>query len=106
VSLTDHCLSLCLQMIASWQQAQNEDTSIGSGTNALLYTLGRMLMRHTKAQTVGGHAVSQLPPKTEEAAAGDHANDQPIGLGPACCFCSVVIPDTAPPLSTTYHHLQ
>ena len=42
-----------------------------SGTNVLLYALGRMLMRHTKAQVVGGQAVSQLPPKTEEALAGE-----------------------------------
>ena len=42
-----------------------------SGTNVLLHTLGRMLMRHTKAQVLGGQAVFQLPPKTEEVLAGE-----------------------------------
>ncbi len=44
---------------------------MGSNINRVLYTLGRMLMRHTKAQTVGGQAVSHLPPKTEDTMAGD-----------------------------------
>jgi hypothetical protein len=59
------------QVHASWQMHQrNIYTGVCSGTNALLYTLGRTLMRHTKAQTVGGQAVSQLPAKSEETLAG------------------------------------
>ena len=48
----------------------SQDAAVCSGKNALLYTLGRTLMRHTKAQTVGGQAVSQLPAKSEETLAG------------------------------------
>ena len=59
-------------MSPSWHRRQDlHSPSICSGTNVLLYTLGRMLMRHTKAQVLGGQAVSQLPPKTEEALAGE-----------------------------------
>ena len=61
-------------MNSSWQShTARGDQQVCNGTNALLFTLGRMLMRHTKAQTVGGQAVSQLPPKTEESLAGRHA---------------------------------
>ena len=60
-------------MNSSWQShTARGDQQVCNGTNALLFTLGRMLMRHTKAQTVGGQAVSQLPPKTEESMAGMH----------------------------------
>lgn len=58
-------------MNASWQaRAGYEESGVCSGTNVLLYALGRMLMRHTKAQVVGGQAVSQLPPKTEDTLSG------------------------------------
>ena len=61
-----------MQVNPSWQEhARTERSRVCSGTNVLLYTLGRMLMRHSKAQVVGGQAVSQLPPKTEEALAGE-----------------------------------
>ena len=61
-------------MNASWQSPRAYKIhEVCNGTNALLFTLGRMLMRHTKAQTIGGQAVSQLPPKTEENLAGEHA---------------------------------
>ncbi|CAL5222943.1 g5380 [Coccomyxa viridis] len=56
----------------SWQVQQTRSSytaNVCTGTNVLLYTLGRMLMRHTKAQVLGGQAVSQLPPKTEETIA-------------------------------------
>ena len=59
------------QVSPSWQgNSSYERSCAGSGTNQLLYALGRLLMRHTKAQTVGGTAVSPLPPKTEEDLAG------------------------------------
>jgi hypothetical protein len=32
----------------------------------LLYTLSRVMIRHTKSQTLGGAPVLSLPPKTEE----------------------------------------
>ena len=58
-------------MNPSWQEhTRFQRAAVCSGTNVLLYTLGRMLMRHTKAQVLGGQAVSQLPPKTEETVAG------------------------------------
>ena len=59
-----------VQVNTSWQ-AGFDDRGVCSGTNVLLYALGRLLMRHSKAQVVGGQAVSQLPPKTEEALAGE-----------------------------------
>ena len=62
-----------LQVNASWQShTAGNNQEVCNGTNALLFTLGRMLMRHTKAQTIGGQAVSKLPPKTEESLAGVH----------------------------------
>ena len=61
------------QVSPGWQGGSSYERSCaGSGTNQLLYALGRLLMRHTKAQTVGGTAVPQLPPKTEEDLAGVH----------------------------------
>ena len=63
---------MCLQINSSWQQHDaNHPLGTCSGTHVLLYTLSRLLMRHTKAQVVGGQAVSELPPKTEEAVAGE-----------------------------------
>lgn len=43
-----------------------------SGTVALLYALGRTLIRHTQQQKLGGATVCQLPPKTESLVAGLH----------------------------------
>ncbi len=61
-----------LQVNPSWQEhTRFQRAAVCSGTNVLLYALGRMLMRHTKAQVLGGQAVSQLPPKTEETVAGE-----------------------------------
>jgi hypothetical protein len=38
----------------------------GGSPMPLLYTLSRLMIRHTKAQTLGGAPVLSLPPKTEE----------------------------------------
>ena len=72
-------------MKANWQSCMAfTDQGVCNGANALLYALGRMLMRHTNAQTTGGQAVSQLPPKTEESLAGGHAaslhTPSPLGI--------------------------
>jgi SNF2 family DNA or RNA helicase len=37
----------------------------GGSPDLLLYTLRRLMVRHTKTQTLGGKAVLELPPKTE-----------------------------------------
>lgn len=54
----------CLQ--ASFTQGMYS----GRSNMQLLYTLRKVLIRHTKAQVLGGQAVLQLPPKTEELVAG------------------------------------
>ena len=69
-------LSSCLppQVVPSWQGGPSYERSCtDSGTIQLLYMLSRLMMRHTKAQTVGGMAVSPLPPKTEEDLAGAYS---------------------------------
>lgn len=60
-------------MHASWQAQATAAPLVCSGTNALLYALGRTLIRHTKAQTL---AVPQLPPKSEESLAGEAPQSQ------------------------------
>ena len=76
-----------MQVHASWHaHTMHPYSEVCSGTNALLYTLGRTLMRHTKAQTVGGQAVSQLPAKTEETLAGP--------WGPSCHVRCCWTPET------------
>ena len=76
-------------MKANWQSCMAfTDQGVCNGANALLYALGRVLMRHTNAQTIGGQAVSQLPPKAEESLAGGHAaglhNPSPLGIALVC----------------------
>ena len=43
----------------------NTGNRYGGSPDLLLYTLRRLMVRHTKTQTLGGKAVLELPPKTE-----------------------------------------
>jgi SWI/SNF-related matrix-associated actin-dependent regulator of chromatin subfamily A3 len=52
--------------------------------HTLMYVLGRMLIRHTKLQVLGGEEVLKLPPKTEELVPGEHG----YSLSTACCVCA------------------
>ena len=53
-----------------------------NGALALMYCLGRTLIRHTQQQTLGGDTVCKLPAKSEERVPG--AQRWPLPALPAC----------------------
>jgi hypothetical protein len=53
-----------MQIKRDWAACGSERSG---GSVALLFCLGRTLIRHTQQQRLGGQVVSQLPAKTEAA---------------------------------------
>ena len=66
-------------------------TDRSGGSVALLFCLGRTLIRHTQRQTLGGQAVSRLPPKSEATVPGGPAC-APLLFGPDLCRTAAYLP--------------